>query len=123
MHTLPEVAGVFADRQDIQRQIRLWFDDQALSETELADRLKQHSLLHILLAGTDDEILPWSEIIDRLVRFDPTLADPSVNPQAASNQRLRTVQLLLYQESSLGMPLVEVPGGALEEESTDDANR
>jgi len=57
------------------------------------------------------------------LQLDPSLGDPAVNPQAASNQRLHTVLLLLYQESSLGMPLVKVPGGALEEPSSDDPER
>ncbi len=59
----------------IQRQIHLWFGDQSLTKTELAAHLKQHSLLHTLLTATQDEILPWPEIINRLARFDPTLTD------------------------------------------------
>ncbi len=69
----------------IQRQMRLWFNNQDLSETDLADRLKQHSLLHTLLTGTQDQILPWAQLIDRLVKFDPTLAnqpDPNLLVQS-----------------------------------------
>jgi tetratricopeptide (TPR) repeat protein len=43
--------------------------------------------------------------------LDPSLGDPAVNPQAANNERLLAVKLLLYQEQagSLGLPLVEIP--------------
>jgi len=57
------------------------------------------------------------------LQLDPRLADPTVNPQAASNPRLRTVQMMIYQESSLGMPLVDVPGGELEESADERPER
>lgn len=49
--------------------------------------------------------------------LDPTLGDPAYNPQAANNERLLAVKLLLYHEQagSLGLPLSEVPGGQLQE--------
>jgi len=48
--------------------------------------------------------------------LDPSLGDPAVNPQAANNERLMAVRLLLYQEQAgnIGLPLLEVPGGELE---------
>jgi len=57
------------------------------------------------------------------LQLDPSLADPAVNPQAASNPRLRTVKLMIYKESSLGLPLVEVPGGEIEERSAENPER
>jgi tetratricopeptide (TPR) repeat protein len=43
--------------------------------------------------------------------LDPSLGDPAVNPQAANNERLLAVKLLLYREQagSLGLPLVAIP--------------
>lgn len=50
--------------------------------------------------------------------IDPTLGDPRYNPQAAHNERLLAVKLMLYKEQAghLGLPLVEVPGGGIETE-------
>ena len=47
--------------------------------------------------------------------LDPSLGDPEMNPQAANNERLLAVKLMLYQEQigNLGLPLVQVPGGDL----------
>lgn len=51
--------------------------------------------------------------------LDPALGDPATNPQVAHNERLLAVKLLLYKEKigNVGLPLVEVPGGALEPET------
>jgi tetratricopeptide (TPR) repeat protein len=57
------------------------------------------------------------------LQLDPSLADPTVNPHAASNPRLRTVQMMIYGESSLGMPLVKIPGGELEEPADENPER
>jgi tetratricopeptide (TPR) repeat protein len=85
-----------------------------------------NAMAHYNLGAVLDAKGKYDSAIDEYklaLQLDPTLADPAVNPQAASNQRLRTVKLMLYQESRLGMPLVEVPGGALEEPSSDDPER
>lgn len=49
------------------------------------------------------------------LRLDPELGNPAVNPQAANNDHLTTVKLMLYREQagSLGIPMIKVPGGEL----------
>ncbi len=49
------------------------------------------------------------------LRLDPTLSDPAVNPQAATNDNLATVKLLLYEEEigGSGLPLIEVAAEAV----------
>jgi tetratricopeptide (TPR) repeat protein len=51
--------------------------------------------------------------------LDPSLGDPATNPAAANNERLLAVRLLLYQEQAgnVGLPLVDVPGGGLDDEA------
>ena len=48
--------------------------------------------------------------------IDPTLGDPAINPQAANNEKLMAVRMLLYKEQSgnLGLPLVTVPNGQID---------
>lgn len=55
--------------------------------------------------------------------LDPNLGDPAYNPQAANNERLLAVKLMVYgeQSGSLGLPLATVPGGGVEEDAP--ANR
>lgn len=45
--------------------------------------------------------------------LQPSLGDPETNPQAANNERLTAVKVMLYQEQagSIGLPLVELPRG------------
>jgi tetratricopeptide (TPR) repeat protein len=49
------------------------------------------------------------------LNLDPTLGDPAYNPQAADNDLLLAVKLMLYQEQagSLGLPLLDVETGEL----------
>jgi len=53
--------------------------------------------------------------------LDPSLGDPVTNPQAANNERLLAVKLMLYkqQAGSLGLPLVDVPGGSVQSAEDD----
>ena len=47
--------------------------------------------------------------------IDPTLGDPAINPQAANNEKLMAVRMLLYKEQgTLGVPLVTVPNGEID---------
>ena len=76
---------------------------------------------HYNLGATFDDLDKYEEAIaeyKRALSLDPSLADPRVNPQAANNNRLLAVQLMLYkeQEGSLGLPLVALPDGGLEPE-------
>jgi hypothetical protein len=51
--------------------------------------------------------------------LEPKLGDPQVNPQAANNERLLAVKLMLYkqQTGNLGLPLVDIPEGELSDEA------
>lgn len=53
--------------------------------------------------------------------LDPSLGDPMTNPQAANNERLVAVKLMLYKQKagSLGLPLIDVPGGSAGPEDDD----
>lgn len=58
------------------------------------------------------------------LRLDRRLGDTAYNPQAANNERLLAVKLMLYQDEtgSLGLPLLEVPveRGPAEEAAPDE---
>jgi len=74
--------------------------------------------VHYNLGATLDDLNKYEEAIaeyKRALSLDPSLADPRVNPQAANNQSLIAVQLMLYREraGSLGLPMVDVPGGGI----------
>ncbi len=76
---------------------------------------------HYNLGAVMDEMGRYEEAIREYkmaLTLDPSLGDPAVNPQAANNERLLAVQLMLYkeQEGSLGLPLLAIPGGDLEPE-------
>jgi tetratricopeptide (TPR) repeat protein len=73
---------------------------------------------HYNLGAVFDQMDKYEAAIDEYriaLTLDPTLGDPAVNPQAANNERLLAVKLMLYEEQagSLGLPLIDVPGGEL----------
>ena len=78
-----------------------------------------NAFAHYNLGAVMDEMGRYEEAIREYktaLTLDPSLGDPAVNPQAVNNDRLLAVQLMLYKEQagSLGLPLVEIPGGELE---------
>ncbi len=69
---------------------------------------------HYNLGAAYDQMDKYEEAIQeykRALTLDPSLGDPTVNPQAANNKRLLAVKLMLYreQQGSLGLPLVAPP--------------
>jgi len=73
---------------------------------------------HYNLGATLDDQRKYDDALEEYriaLTLDPTLGDPKINPQAANNERLLAVKLMLYEEQigNRGMPLVEVPGGEL----------
>ena len=65
-------------------------------------------------------VLFWSTMATAFkiaLTLDPTLGDPAYNPQAANNERLLAVKMLLYREQvgTLGLPLSDVEGGELDD--------
>jgi tetratricopeptide (TPR) repeat protein len=73
-----------------------------------------NALAHYNVGAILDSTGDYQGAIDRYkvaLTLDPSLGDPAVNPQAANNERLLAVKLLLYREQagSLGLPLVEIP--------------
>jgi tetratricopeptide (TPR) repeat protein len=76
------------------------------------------AVAHYNLGAVLDELGDYEGAVEEYriaLTLDPGLGDPAINPQAANNERLVAVKLLLYQEKigNLGLPLVEVPGGEL----------
>jgi len=77
---------------------------------------------HYNLASVLDSLGKYDEAIAEYrtaLLLDPNLGDPTVNPQAANNDRLLAVKLMIYkeQEGAVGLPLVEVPGGSPESDA------
>jgi tetratricopeptide (TPR) repeat protein len=87
----------------------------ALSAYGEALRLDPNNALgHYNVGAILDSTGDYQGAIDQYkiaLTLDPALGDPAVNPQAANNERLLAVKLLLYRENagSLGLPLVEIP--------------
>ncbi len=80
---------------------------------------------HYNLATVFDQQRKYEDAIEAYklaLMLDPSLGDPTVNPQAANNSRLLAVKLLLYQQQTgnLSLPLAEVPGGQLPDEPQKD---
>jgi tetratricopeptide (TPR) repeat protein len=78
-----------------------------------------NAFAHYNLGSVLDEMGKYEEAIEEYkvaLTLDPTLGDPAYNPQAANNEQLLAVKLMLYQEQTgaLGLPLVELPEGSLE---------
>jgi tetratricopeptide (TPR) repeat protein len=81
-----------------------------------------NAFAHYNLGSVLDEMGKYKESIEEYklaLTLDPTLGDPVYNPAAANNDRLLAVKLMLYGEEagSLGLPLVDLPGGGLEAEA------
>lgn len=77
---------------------------------------RNNSLAHYNLGAVHDQAGRYEAAISEYklaLTLDPKLGDPTVNPQAANNDRLLAVKLLLYREQagSMGLPLSEVPDG------------
>ncbi len=75
---------------------------------------------HYNLGAVLDEMGEYDNAIEEYkiaLMIDPTLGDPSVNPQAVNNEKLMAVRMLLYKEQtgSLGLPLVTVPNGQIDD--------
>ena len=101
----------------LHRQLREF--PAAANAYEQALRIDPSSAFaHYNLGAVLDQMDKYEAAIDEYriaLTLDPTLGDPAVNPQAANNERLLAVKLMLYEEQtgSLGLPLVDVPGGEL----------
>jgi tetratricopeptide (TPR) repeat protein len=83
---------------------------------------------HYNLGAVLDEMGKYKEAVEaykQALTLDPTLGDPAYNPQAANNDRLLAVKLMLYQEQSgsLGLPLMDVPGGGIDAAGGDTDDR
>ena len=75
-----------------------------------------HAYAHYNLGAVLDEMGDYDNAIEEYklaLVLDPDLGNPALNPQAANNEKLVAVRLLLYKEQagSLGLPLVTVPDG------------
>jgi tetratricopeptide (TPR) repeat protein len=78
-----------------------------------------NAFAHYNMGAVLDEMGDYDQSIEEYriaLTLDPSLGDPATNPQAANNERLLAVKLMLYDEQtgSLGLPLVDVPGGTVE---------
>lgn len=85
---------------------------------------------HYNIGAIFDDQGKYEDAIDAYVvalTIDPSLGDPTINPQATNNGRLLAVKLQLYQQQagSLGLPLVPIPDADApdnETSSDDDEN-
>jgi tetratricopeptide (TPR) repeat protein len=80
-----------------------------------------NAFAHYNLGSVLDEMGKYEEAIEEYkeaLTLDPTLGDPAYNPAAANNEQLLAVKLMLYQEQTgtLGLPLMDLPGGGLDAE-------
>lgn len=78
-----------------------------------------HAYAHYNLGAVLDELGEYDDAIEEYklaLMLDPSLGDPAVNPQAANNEKLMAVRMLLYKEQAgnLGLPLVTVPNGEID---------
>ncbi len=78
-----------------------------------------HAYAHYNLGAVLDELGEYDGSIQEYklaLMLDPTLGDPAFNPQAANNEKLVAVRMLLYKEQAgtLGLPLVTVPNGEID---------
>jgi tetratricopeptide (TPR) repeat protein len=96
----------------LHRQLRE--QSEALSAYNRALNIDaNNALAHYNLGAIFDEQGKYEESIAEYraaLTIDPTLGDPRINPQAANNDRLLAVKLMLYREQSgsRGLPLVDV---------------
>jgi tetratricopeptide (TPR) repeat protein len=101
----------------LHRQLQQYPD--AVSAYARALRLDpNNAFAHYNLGAVFDEQGKYDDALEEYriaLTLDPTLGDPELNPQAANNERLLAVKLMIYQQQigNLGLPLVEVPGGEL----------
>jgi tetratricopeptide (TPR) repeat protein len=77
-----------------------------------------NAVAHYNLGATFNEMERYDDAIaayKTALSLDPALGDPTYNPQAANNNLLLAVKLLLYQEQagSLAVPLLDVTTGKL----------
>jgi tetratricopeptide (TPR) repeat protein len=84
-----------------------------------------NALAHYNLGTIYDAQKKYEDAIEAYtvaLTLDPSLGDPEFNPQAANNQRLLAVKLMLYQQGmgSLGTPLVNIPEEKLSTGKADD---
>ena len=73
---------------------------------------------HYNLGATFDKMGKYEKAVQEYkfaLTLDPSLGDPASNPQAASNDRLLAVKLLIYQEQigNKGLPLADIPDGGV----------
>jgi tetratricopeptide (TPR) repeat protein len=93
--------------------VRLQFGELSASLTAYKKARKidpNNARAHYGIAVVHDAMRNYDASVDAYVRalaLDPALGDPAFNPQAANNDRLLVVKLLLYQagEGSVGLPL------------------
>lgn len=94
-------------------------DDAAMAAFDRAVALDpNHALAHYNLGAVHDELGHYDEAIGEYrlaLTLDPSLGDPTVNPQVVNNDRMLVVNLLLYQTEAgaLSLPLVPIPGGTV----------
>ncbi|MDH3626624.1 MAG: tetratricopeptide repeat protein [Acidobacteriota bacterium] len=91
--------------------------DRAAAAYTRALRLNpNNAFAHYNLGATLDGLGKYEDALEEYriaLTLDPSLGDPKTNPQAANNDRLTAVKLMLYQgqTGSMGLPLVELPEG------------
>lgn len=101
----------------LHRQLKEY--DQAAGAYSRALSLDpNNAFAHYNLGSVLDEMGEYDDAIEEYrlaLTLDPSLGDPATNPQAANNERLLAVKLMLYEQQvgSAGLPLVDVPGGAV----------
>jgi tetratricopeptide (TPR) repeat protein len=81
-----------------------------------------NALAHYNLGTVLDEQGKYEDAIEAYtvaLMLEPKLGDPQVNPQAANNERLLAVKLMLYKQPTgpMGLPLVDIPEGELSDEA------
>jgi tetratricopeptide (TPR) repeat protein len=101
----------------LHRQLQQYSDAESAYSRALSIDLN-NAFAHYNLGAVYDEQRKYDAALEEYriaLTLDPSLGDPEVNPQAANNERLLAVKLMLYQQQigNLGLPLVEVPGGEL----------
>ena len=80
---------------------------------------RSNAFAHYNLGTVLDEMGHYDDAVGEYklaLTLDPTLGDPAINPQAANNERLLAVRLMLYREGAgaASLPLLKLPGGDLD---------
>jgi tetratricopeptide (TPR) repeat protein len=108
---------LWVNRGTLQMQARD-YNAAASSFAKALSLNPNHSVAHYNLGASLDEMNRYDDAVasyKTALTLDPSLGDPVKNPQAANNDLLLAVRLMLYQETdgSLSTPLLDVDTGQL----------